>query len=55
MPMIPQDQRRTPDSGNATGRARGGSGENDALLPAIQASLKKVYDPEIPVTSTSSG
>jgi FeS assembly SUF system protein len=53
LPMIPQDPPR-PDL-----RPDGGSQETDGLVadpaktealgPAIQAALKKVYDPEIPV------
>jgi len=49
VPMIPQDQPPTPDSGNATAALVPDPVKTDALLPAIQAALKKVYDPEIPV------
>lgn len=49
VPMIQQDQPPTPDSGNATAALVADPVKTDALLPAIQAALKKVYDPEIPV------
>jgi len=49
VPMIPQDQPPTPQSGDATAALVADPVKTDALLPAIQAALKKVYDPEIPV------
>jgi FeS assembly SUF system protein len=49
VPMIPQDQPPTPDPGTATAALVADPVKTDALLPAIQAALKKVYDPEIPV------
>ena len=50
LPMIPQDaaaRRRTP--ADETDGARRRPGEDRELQPAIQAALKTVYDPEIPV------
>ena len=47
--MIPQEQPPTPDPGNETAALVADPAKTDALLPAIQAALKKVYDPEIPV------
>lgn len=49
VPMIPQEPPPTPDPGNATAALVADPVKTDALLPAIQAALKKVYDPEIPV------
>ena len=49
VPMIPQDQPQTPQAGNETAALVADPAKTDALLPAIQAALKKVYDPEIPV------
>lgn len=49
VPMIPQDQPPTPESGNETAALVADPVKTEALLPAIQAALKKVYDPEIPV------
>ena len=49
VPMIPQDQPPTPEAGNETAALVADPVKTDALLPAIQAALKKVYDPEIPV------
>jgi FeS assembly SUF system protein len=49
VPMIPQDQPPTPASGNETAALVADPVKTAALLPAIQAALKKVYDPEIPV------
>jgi FeS assembly SUF system protein len=48
-PMIPQEPPPTPDPGNQTAALVADPAKTDALLPAIQAALKKVYDPEIPV------
>jgi FeS assembly SUF system protein len=47
--MIPPDQPPTPEAGNETAALVADPVKTDALLPAIQAALKKVYDPEIPV------
>ena len=49
LPMIPQEPLPTPDPGNQTAALVADPVKTDALLPAIQAALKKVYDPEIPV------
>jgi FeS assembly SUF system protein len=49
VPMIPQDQPPAPEAGNATATLVADPAKTTALLPAIQAALKKVYDPEIPV------
>jgi FeS assembly SUF system protein len=49
LPMIPQEPPPTPDPGNQTAALVADPAKTDALLPAIQAALKKVYDPEIPV------
>jgi FeS assembly SUF system protein len=49
VPMIPQDQPPTPESGNETAALVADPVKTAALLPAIQAALKNVYDPEIPV------
>ena len=49
VPMIPQETPPTPDPGNETAALVADPVKTEALLPAIQAALKKVYDPEIPV------
>ena len=49
LPMIPQDQPPTPDPTHETDGLVADAAKTDALGPAIQAALKKVYDPEIPV------
>ena len=49
VPMIPRDQPPTPEAGNETAALVADPVKTEALLPAIQAALKKVYDPEIPV------
>ena len=49
LPMIPQEPPPTPDPGNETAALVADPVKTEALLPAIQAALKKVYDPEIPV------
>ena len=47
--MIPQEQPLAPEPGNETAALVADPVKTDAMLPAIQAALKKVYDPEIPV------
>ena len=47
--MIPQDQPPAPEAGHETDALVPDPANTDALRPAIQAALKKVYDPEIPV------
>jgi FeS assembly SUF system protein len=47
--MIPQDQPPTPDAGHDTDALVSDPARTDALRPAIQAALKTVFDPEIPV------
>jgi FeS assembly SUF system protein len=49
VPMIPQEQPPTPDAGNQTEGLVADPVKTAELQPAIQAALKKVYDPEIPV------
>lgn len=49
IPMLPQDQAPTPDAGHDTDTLVPDPAKTDALRPAIQAALKTVYDPEIPV------
>jgi FeS assembly SUF system protein len=49
LPMMPQEQPPTPDAGHETEGLAADPVKTDALLPAITAALKKVYDPEIPV------
>jgi len=49
IPMIPQEQPPTPDPTHETDGLVADPVKTDALGPAIQAALKKVYDPEIPV------
>ena len=53
LPMIPQDPPRPdlpPESGSQqTDGLVADPAKTEALGPAIQAALKKVYDPEIPV------
>src|SRR4051812_42747632 len=49
LPMMPQDQPTPSDAGHETDALVADPGKTDALRPAIQAALKKVYDPEIPV------
>jgi FeS assembly SUF system protein len=47
--MIPQEQPPTPDAGHETDALVADPARTDALRPAIETALKKVYDPEIPV------
>jgi len=49
LPMIPQEQPPTPDPTHETDGLVADPVKTEALGPAIQAALKKVYDPEIPV------
>jgi len=49
LPMIPQEMPPTPDPTHDTDRLVADPSKTDALRPAIQAALKRVYDPEIPV------
>jgi FeS assembly SUF system protein len=49
IPMIPQEQPPTPDPTHQTDGLVADPIKTEALGPAIQAALKKVYDPEIPV------
>jgi len=47
--MIPEEQPPAPDAGHETDALVADPVKTDALAPAIQAALKKVFDPEIPV------
>ena len=49
IPMIPQDQPPAPEAGHETDALVADPVKTEALRPAIEAALKKVYDPEIPV------
>jgi len=49
LPMIPQEQPPTPEAGHETDALVADPVKTDALRPAIETALKKVYDPEIPV------
>lgn len=49
LPMIPQEQPPAPDAGHETDALVADPVKTDALRPAIQAALKTVFDPEIPV------
>jgi FeS assembly SUF system protein len=49
LPMIPQEMPPTPDATHETEGLVADPAKTDELRPAIQAALKKVYDPEIPV------
>ena len=49
LPMIPQEQPPTPDSGQETSALVADPVKTAELQPAIQAAFKKVFDPEIPV------
>src|SRR3954465_11278391 len=49
VPMIPQEQPPTPDPTHETAGLVADPARTEALSPAIEAALKKVYDPEIPV------
>jgi FeS assembly SUF system protein len=47
--MQPQEPPPPPDTGNETDALVADPVKTDALRPAIQAALKTVFDPEIPV------
>ena len=47
--MIPEEQPPAPDAGHETDALVADPVKTDALGPAIQAALKKVFDQEIPV------
>lgn len=49
LPMIPEPPPPTPDATNETKGLVADPARTDELRPGIQAALKKVYDPEIPV------
>jgi FeS assembly SUF system protein len=49
LPMIPQEQPPTPESGHETEGLVADPVKTEELRPSIQAALKRVYDPEIPV------
>ena len=49
LPIVPQEQPPAPDSGHETEALVADPSKTEALRAPIQAALKKVYDPEIPV------
>jgi len=49
LPMIPEETPPTPDPTHETDGLVSDPAKTAELGPAIQAALKKVYDPEIPV------
>jgi FeS assembly SUF system protein len=49
VPMVPQEQPPAPDAGHETDALVADPGKTEALRPALQAALKTVFDPEIPV------
>jgi len=49
LPMIPEEQPPAPDAGHETDALVADPAKTDALRPALQAALKTVFDPEIPV------
>jgi FeS assembly SUF system protein len=49
LPMQPEDQPPAPDAGHETEALVADPVKTDELRPAVQAALKKVFDPEIPV------
>ena len=49
LPMIPEAPPPTPDPTHETDGLVADPAKTDELRPGIQAALKKVYDPEIPV------
>ena len=49
LPMIPQEMPPTPDATHETDGLVADPIKTEELRPGIQAALKKVYDPEIPV------
>ena len=49
VPMVPQEQPPAPDAGHETDALVADPEKTEALRPALQAALKTVFDPEIPV------
>ena len=49
LPMIPEPPTPTPDATHETDALVADPAKTDELRPGIQAALKRVYDPEIPV------
>ena len=49
LPMQPQEQPPPPDAGHETDALVADPVKTEALRPALQAALKTVFDPEIPV------
>lgn len=49
VPMVPQEQLPAPEAGHETDALVADPVKTDALRPALQAALKTVFDPEIPV------
>ena len=49
LPMIPEAPLPTPDPTHETDGLFADPAKTDALRPGIQAALKTIYDPEIPV------
>lgn len=49
LPMIPEPPPPTPDAPHETEGLVADPAKTDELRPGIEAALKKVYDPEIPV------
>lgn len=49
LPMIPEAPLPTPDPTHETDGLVADPAKTDALRPGIQAALKTIYDPEIPV------
>ena len=49
VPMVPQEQLPPPEAGHETDALVADPVKTDALRPALQAALKTVFDPEIPV------
>jgi FeS assembly SUF system protein len=49
LPMIPEEQPPAPDAGHETDALVADPAKTEALRPALQAALKTVFDPEIPV------
>ena len=47
--MIPEEQPPAPDAGHETDALVADPVKTEAFGPAVQAALKKVFDPEIPV------
>jgi FeS assembly SUF system protein len=49
LPMMPQDQPPTTEAGHETDGLVADPAKTGELAPALQAALKTVFDPEIPV------